>query len=71
VEWSAIGLGDGDAIYRIVRSAAGRGADTNPAFVHRAQAVLGKVPRQALADTLVRIERSEPELLRALTAGMT
>lgn len=70
VEWSAIGFGDADAIYRIVRSAAGKGADTNPAFVRRARAVLGKVPRDALTETLSRIERNEPQLLQALTAGM-
>lgn len=69
VEWSAVGLGDQDAIYRVVRSAAGRGADTSPGFVRRAQAVLGRVPRQSLAETLTRIERNEPDLLKALTKG--
>jgi hypothetical protein len=70
VEWSAIGLGDGDAIYRIVRSAAGRGANNSPEFTRRAQAVLAKVPRQALTDVLSRIERNEPKLMQALTARM-
>lgn len=69
VEWSAVGLGDPEAIYRVVRSAAGRGADTSAGFVRRALTVLGKVPRPALTETLSRIERSEPELLKALVSG--
>ena len=70
VEWSAIGLGDAESIYRIVRSAAGKGANNSPEFTRRAQQVLGKVPRQALTDVLTRIERNEPNLMQALTARM-
>jgi hypothetical protein len=67
VEWSAVELGDIESIYRIVRSAAGLGADTSRVFVKRARAALAKIPRDALEDTLVRIEKVEPDLLRALT----
>jgi len=67
VEISATQLGDTESIYRVIRSAAGRGADTSHEFVKRARSVLGKVPRDALADTLARIERTDPALLTALT----
>jgi putative chitinase len=69
VEWSAVELGDIESIYRIARSAAGRGADTSPQFIKRAKAALAIVPRNALADTLTRIESVEPDLLRALTGA--
>lgn len=66
VEWSAIMAGDLDSIYRILRSAAGRGADTSPGFVRRAKTVLRKIPRDDLAAALAEIEKTDPELLKAV-----
>lgn len=68
IEWSAIMAGDSDAIYRILRSAAGRGADTSDAAVRRARAVLGKVPKDYLASALAQIEQADPDLLKAVLA---
>lgn len=65
-ELSAVFLGDPDSIYRIVRAAAGRGADTSPEFVRRARAVLAKVPRDDLAAVVARIEQTDPVLFAAL-----
>jgi hypothetical protein len=70
VEWSAIGLGDPDSIYRIVRAAAGRGANTTPEFRRRCRAAMAKIPRQDLSNVLSSIEKREPEILQALAAGM-
>jgi hypothetical protein len=69
VEHNAIELGDPEAIFRVVRSAAGRGADTSPAFVKHARMVLSKVPRTALAGVLTVLERDDPDLLKALVGG--
>ena len=69
VEWSAIECGDPESIYRIIRSAAGKGADTSPVFIARSRAVLNKVPKDSLAATLSRIETTEPDLLQALVSG--
>jgi putative chitinase len=71
VEWSAIQLGDFDAIYRVVRSAAGSGANSSPEFVRRAQAVLRKVAAPDLTVALQQIEVTEPNLLKALNARMS
>jgi hypothetical protein len=71
VEWSAITLGDFDAVYRVVRSAAGSGANSSPEFIRRAQSVLRKVPAADLTAVLQRIEGAEPNLLKALNARMT
>jgi hypothetical protein len=69
VEVSAVVLTDPESIYRVVRAAAGRGADPSPGFVRRARTVLGKVPREQLAAALAVIERDEPDLLAALVGG--
>lgn len=66
VEWSAIQLGDTESVYRVIRSAAGRGADTSHAFVTRAKAVLARVPADDLKRVLARVEIVDPELLKAL-----
>ncbi len=66
VEWSAIQVGDIDAIHRILRSAAGKGADTSDAVVRRARTVLGKIPKDYLATALAAIEQSDPDLLKAV-----
>jgi predicted chitinase len=68
VEESAMELGDTDAIYRVLRSAVGRGADTSDAFVRRARSVLAKIPRDYLSAALVDIEGRDPELLKAVLA---
>jgi putative chitinase len=66
VEWSAVEFGDTESVYRIIRSAAGKGADTSHAFIVRAKSVLAKVPADDLKRVLGRIEMVEPELLKAL-----
>jgi predicted chitinase len=66
VEWSAVTVGDVDAVYRVVRSAAGHGADTSPEFIQRAKLVLGKVDQPVLARVLDKIQQVEPALLEAL-----
>jgi hypothetical protein len=65
-EWSAIELGDLDSIVHVLRTAAGK-TSSNPEVIHRARAVLTKVPRPALSTALSFIERSEPDVLTALT----
>jgi len=69
VEVSAVLLTDPESIYRVVRAAAGRGADTSPAFVRRARTVLAKIPRDDLSKMLAVLERDEPQLLTALLGG--
>lgn len=66
VEWSATTIGDTESVYRVVRSAAGQGADTSPEFVARAKMVLAKVDKGVLANVLGKIEQVEPALLEAL-----
>ena len=66
MEWSAVTFGDPDSVYRVIRSAAGLGADTSPQFIRRAKTVLGKVDRDALSSVLAKIETVEPQLLEAL-----
>jgi hypothetical protein len=65
-EWSAIELGDLDSIVHVLRTAAGK-TSSSPEVIHRARAVLTKVPRPALSTALSFIERSEPDVLTALT----
>ena len=69
VEWSAIMAGDPDSIHRIIRSAAGRGADTSPEMVIRAKRVLAKVPRDYVTSALSEIEQKDPELLQELVGS--
>jgi hypothetical protein len=55
VEWCAVQYGDVDAIQRIVRAAAGEGADRSPQFIRHARRVLAKVPAadlDAVLDTV-------------------
>jgi putative chitinase len=55
VEWCAVQYGDVDAIQRIVRAAAGEGADQSPQFIRHARRVLAKVPAadlDAVLDTV-------------------
>ena len=66
VEESATMAGDLDSIHRILRSAAGRGADTSPGFIRRAKTVLRKIPRDDLAAALAEIEKTDPDLLKAV-----
>ena len=65
-EWSAIEVGDLDSIVHVLRTAAGKG-DTTPEVVHRARAVLARIPRAALSGALASLERTEPDVLTALT----
>ena len=67
VEWSAVTIGDTDAVYRVIRSAAGHGADTSPEFIQRAKRVLSHVDQAVLALVLGKIEQVEPALVEALT----
>lgn len=69
VEWSVIQLGDPDSVYRVVRVAAGSGADTSDWAKARARAVLKRAPKELLAPALTRIEQAEPDLLRKLLEG--
>ena len=55
-----------ESVYRVVRSAAGHGADTSPEFIQRAKLVLGKVDQTVLSRVLGKIEQVEPALLEAL-----
>jgi hypothetical protein len=66
VEWSAIMLGEQDAVMRVARAAAGRGADTSPTFVRRARAVLAKVDPAVLQTVLDSMEVSDPDILTEL-----
>jgi hypothetical protein len=66
VEWSAIQLGDTESVYRVIRSAAGKGADTSHSFITRAKAVLARVPADDLKRVLTRIEIVDPDLLKSL-----
>ena len=66
VEYSAMVLGDQESIARVVRSAAGHGADTSPAFVKRARRVLSKVPRDDLAAVLARVQIINPDWIESL-----
>jgi putative chitinase len=68
VEWSAITLGDTESIYRVIRSAAGKGAVTDHSFIVRARAVLDRVPQDDLRRVLAKVEIVEPDLLKALIA---
>lgn len=65
VEWSATMFGDPESVYRVFRSAAGKGAVTTTAFVSHAQSVLKKVPQDVLDQVLKSIEKNEPELIRS------
>jgi hypothetical protein len=69
VEWSAINVGDPDSVYRVVRSAAGQGADTSPQFIARAKKIMNKIDRDALGSVLAKIEAAEPKLLEALVGN--
>ena len=66
IEWSAVTIGDVESVYRVVRSAAGHGADTSPEFIQRAKLVLGKVDQTVLSRVLSKIQQVEPALLEAL-----
>lgn len=66
VEWSAVTVGDYDSLYRVIRSAAGLGADTSPQFIRRAKKVLSKVDKTELSRVLAMVEKAEPEMLQAL-----
>jgi hypothetical protein len=65
-EWAAIELGDIDSIVQVLRTAAGRSGG-GPGVIHRARAVLARIPRPALATALSTLEASDPGVLTALT----
>ncbi len=70
VEYSAMILGDQESIARVVRAAAGHGAETSPEFRKRARRVLQKVPREDLAGVLNRVQMVNPEWIEALRSGV-
>ena len=65
-EWAAIELGDIDSIVQVLRTAAGKSGG-GPGVIHRARAVLARIPRPALATALSTLEASDPGVLTALT----
>ena len=65
VEWSAVQFGEAESVYRVFRSAAGKGAVTTPAFMAHAQSVLRKVPQDVLDQVLQSIEKNDPDLIHA------
>jgi hypothetical protein len=69
-EWAAIELGDVDSIVQVLRTAAGKSGG-GPGVIHRARAVLARIPRPALASALASIEASEPDVLTALTGRIS
>lgn len=69
VEHSAVTTGDVDSIYRVVRSAAGLGADTSQPFVQRAKQVMAKIPTEFLQPALAAIEAEDPDVLRKYLEG--
>lgn len=64
-EWKAVQVGDLDSIRRLVRSAAGLGANTSPEFIANAKRMLKKVPADYLQEGLAYLESTNPELLHA------
>lgn len=64
-EWSATQFGEPGSVYRVFRSAAGKGAVTTPSFIAHASEVLRRVPQEALDRVLKSIEQNEPDLIHA------
>ena len=63
-EMAATKYGEPESIYRVFRSAAGKGAVTTVAFIAHSQAVLKQVPQDKLDAVLKSIERNEPDLIK-------
>ena len=69
VEYSAMILGDRESIARVVRAAAGHGAETAPEFITRARRVLNKVPSDDLTAVLSRVQILNPQWLESLRSS--
>ena len=65
VEWSAVQFGEPESVYRVFRSAAGKGAVATPSFIAHSQAVLKRVPQDVLSQVLQSIEKNDPDLIHA------
>lgn len=65
VEWNAIQFGDHDALERIIRVAAGEGANGSEADEKHAVKVLSRVPEAFLTEAIATLEKTNPALLQA------